>query len=115
MVGFPYVNKKSETLIANSSTLGTEAWDSAYFRFYICPLYFGHLRYLINNTLLIGVQAIERQGDLMSRSLAQQSGLLNDYQNEKAALMGQLNAMKGVCTSSLSKLVLDIHPLFLIP
>ena len=47
----------------------------------------------------------------MSRSLAQQSGLLNDYQNEKAALMGQLNAMKGVCTSSLSMLVLDVcHP-----
>ncbi|XP_073392396.1 uncharacterized protein [Physcomitrium patens] len=41
------------------------------------------------------LKALERQGDLMSRSLAQQSGLLNDYQNEKVALMGQLNAMKG--------------------
>lgn len=40
----------------------------------------------------------------MSRSLAQQSGLLNDYQNEKVALMGQLNAMKGVCISPLTKI-----------
>nr|PNR48009.1 hypothetical protein PHYPA_012482 [Physcomitrium patens] len=50
------------------------------------------------------MQALERQGDLMSRSLAQQSGLLNDYQNEKVALMGQLNAMKGVCISPLTKI-----------
>ncbi|KAG0566570.1 hypothetical protein KC19_7G073400 [Ceratodon purpureus] len=48
-----------------------------------------------NQRLSSDLKAMERQGDLMSRSLAQQSGLLNDYQNEKAALMGQLNAMKG--------------------
>ena len=58
---------------------------------------------------------MERQGDLMSRSLAQQSGLLNDYQNEKAALMGQLNAMKGVCTLTLLKLDLDVYPSSFIP
>jgi len=45
----------------------------------------------------------------MTRSLAQQSGLLNDHETAKATLVGQLNAMKGVCTSPLPMLVLDIH------
>lgn len=35
----------------------------------------------------------------MSRSLAQQSGLLNDFQNEKAALVAQLSAIKVVSPS----------------
>lgn len=35
----------------------------------------------------------------MSRSLAQQSGLLNDFQNEKTALVAQLSAIKVVSPS----------------
>lgn len=35
----------------------------------------------------------------MSRSLAQQSGLLTDFQNEKAALVAQLSANKVVSPS----------------
>ncbi|KAL3692205.1 hypothetical protein R1sor_005856 [Riccia sorocarpa] len=47
-----------------------------------------------NERLLSDFKSLERQADFMTRSLNQQSGLLNDYENEKKALVSQLTAAR---------------------
>ncbi|KAL3691022.1 hypothetical protein R1sor_004673 [Riccia sorocarpa] len=49
-----------------------------------------------NERLLSDFKSLERQADIMTRSLNQQSGLLNDYENEKKALVSQLTAARVV-------------------
>ncbi|CAK9863428.1 unnamed protein product [Sphagnum jensenii] len=51
-----------------------------------------------NRQLASDLKAAERQGDLMSRSLSQQSALITDHQSEKAALLSQISGLKTAST-----------------
>ncbi|KAH9544133.1 hypothetical protein CY35_13G101600 [Sphagnum magellanicum] len=51
-----------------------------------------------NQQLASDLKAAERQGDLMSRSLSQQSALITDHQSEKAALLSQISGLKTAST-----------------
>ncbi|KAL2623607.1 hypothetical protein R1flu_003812 [Riccia fluitans] len=57
-----------------------------------------------NDRIVSDLKGLERQADFMTRSLNQQLGLLNDYENEKKVIVSQLSAAKVAINDLVAKL-----------
>ncbi|KAL2650624.1 hypothetical protein R1flu_018752 [Riccia fluitans] len=61
-----------------------------------------------NDRIVSDLKGLERQADFMTRSLNQQSGLLNDYENEKKVIVSQLSAAKVAINDLEAKLSMSL-------